>query len=78
VSERSKELASKASVGETQPWVRIPPSPPFVWDQRVRAFLNYPHRFASGVETADDWTMYEVATALHGERKEREAEQKTG
>ena len=29
VSERSKELASKASVGETQPWVRIPPSPPF-------------------------------------------------
>ena len=28
VSERLKELASKASVGETQPWVRIPPSPP--------------------------------------------------
>src|SRR6185437_6638219 len=29
VSERLKELASKASVGETQPWVRIPPSPPY-------------------------------------------------
>src|SRR5579859_5019102 len=28
VSERLKELASKASVGESQPWVRIPPSPP--------------------------------------------------
>src|SRR5580704_2166951 len=28
VSERLKELASKASVGETQPGVRIPPSPP--------------------------------------------------
>jgi hypothetical protein len=30
VSERLKELASKASVGETQPWVRIPPSPPLL------------------------------------------------
>jgi hypothetical protein len=29
VSERLKELASKASVGEILPWVRIPPSPPF-------------------------------------------------
>src|ERR1700688_2372064 len=29
VSERLKELASKASVGETLPWVQIPPSPPF-------------------------------------------------
>jgi hypothetical protein len=28
VSERLKELASKASVGETLPWVQIPPSPP--------------------------------------------------
>jgi hypothetical protein len=28
VSERLKELASKASVGEILPWVRIPPSPP--------------------------------------------------
>src|SRR5277367_7055212 len=28
VSERLKELASKASVGETRPWVQIPPSPP--------------------------------------------------
>src|SRR5215510_10507556 len=29
VTERLKVLASKASVGETPPWVRIPPSPPF-------------------------------------------------
>jgi hypothetical protein len=29
VSERFKEHAWKACVGETQPWVRIPPSPPF-------------------------------------------------
>src|SRR5712692_2351334 len=28
VSERLKEHAWKACVGETQPWVRIPPSPP--------------------------------------------------
>src|SRR5271154_5483642 len=30
VSERLKELASKASVGETRPWVQIPPSPPYL------------------------------------------------
>jgi hypothetical protein len=29
VSERFKEHAWKACVGETQPWVQIPPSPPF-------------------------------------------------
>src|ERR1700741_1409891 len=29
VTERLKVLASKASVRETVPWVRIPPSPPF-------------------------------------------------
>jgi hypothetical protein len=28
VSERPKERASKACVGETQPWVQIPPPPP--------------------------------------------------
>jgi hypothetical protein len=28
VSERLKEPASKAGVGETRPWVQIPPSPP--------------------------------------------------
>jgi hypothetical protein len=28
VTERFKVLASKASVRETVPWVRIPPSPP--------------------------------------------------
>jgi hypothetical protein len=36
VSERLKELASKASVGGTLPWVRIPPSPPLIlstWKQ---------------------------------------------
>ncbi len=30
VSERFKEHAWKACVGETQPWVRIPPSPPYI------------------------------------------------
>src|ERR1700693_1989619 len=34
VSERFKEHAWKACVGETQPWVQIPPSPPC---------LNYSH-----------------------------------
>src|SRR5882672_4866688 len=29
VSERFKEHAWKACVGETQPWVQIPPSPPY-------------------------------------------------
>ena len=28
MSERPKERASKARVGETQPWVQIPPPPP--------------------------------------------------
>src|SRR5258708_4746921 len=39
VTERLKVLASKASVRETVPWVRIPPSPPFLSWQQVR-FLN--------------------------------------
>src|SRR5437879_13628510 len=30
VAERLKALASKASVRETVPWVRIPPSPPVI------------------------------------------------
>ena len=30
VAERLKALASKANVRETVPWVRIPPSPPFL------------------------------------------------
>jgi hypothetical protein len=30
VSERFKEHAWKACVGETRPWVRIPPSPPYL------------------------------------------------
>src|SRR5260370_34214186 len=40
VSERLKELASKASVGETLPWVQIPPSPPFLCNQRFKALQN--------------------------------------
>jgi hypothetical protein len=36
VSERFKEHAWKACVGETQPWVRIPPSPP----TSLRSFLS--------------------------------------
>jgi hypothetical protein len=31
VTERLKVLASKASVRETVPWVRIPPSPPLLF-----------------------------------------------
>ena len=31
VSERPKERASKARVGETQPWVQIPPPPPVTY-----------------------------------------------
>src|SRR5258708_20510741 len=38
VSERLKELASKASVGGTLPWVQIPPSPPFVLCQGSYTF----------------------------------------
>jgi hypothetical protein len=30
VSEWPKERASKARVGETQPWVQIPPPPPLI------------------------------------------------
>ncbi len=30
MSERPKERASKARVGETQPWVQIPPPPPSI------------------------------------------------
>src|SRR5216683_7757773 len=45
VTERLKVLASKASVRETVPWVRIPPSPPFFLfcSQSVRtaAFFVY-------------------------------------
>src|SRR5208282_4106423 len=36
VSERFKEHAWKACVGEILPWVRIPPSPPFFWFQWAR------------------------------------------
>ncbi len=38
MSERLKELASKASVGGTLPWVQIPPSPPFVLCQSSYTF----------------------------------------
>jgi hypothetical protein len=41
VSERLKELASKASVGETQPWVQIPPSPPDFRLLALRLFLIF-------------------------------------
>ncbi len=39
MSERLKELASKASVGETQPWVQIPPSPPYFRSPALQIFL---------------------------------------
>jgi hypothetical protein len=39
VTERLKVLASKASVRETVPWVRIPPSPPYSFSLTFRIFL---------------------------------------
>src|SRR5713101_3991858 len=44
VSERLKELASKASVGGTLPWVRIPPSPPVsvAQDCQITFILTFP------------------------------------
>ena len=49
VSERFKEHAWKACVGEILPWVRIPPSPPFLQSQRVRAFLkSFPKKSPTG------------------------------
>ena len=47
VSERFKEHAWKACVGETQPWVRIPPSPPkLLYFHSVNDFVLsvYPRR----------------------------------
>src|SRR5271168_607458 len=38
VTERLKVLASKASVRETVPWVRIPPSPPLLFYPRSKPF----------------------------------------
>ena len=42
MSERFKEHAWKACVGETQPWVRIPPSPPYFnnTDETVKLLLR--------------------------------------
>jgi hypothetical protein len=37
VTERLKVLASKASVRETVPWVRIPPSPPLLFWSTIEA-----------------------------------------
>src|SRR6267142_2778518 len=41
VSERLKELASKASVGGTLPWVQIPPSPPYHKNPMNRQLLTF-------------------------------------
>ncbi len=41
VSERFKEHAWKACVGETQPWVRIPPSPPYNKAKGLRIIFSY-------------------------------------
>ncbi len=40
VSEWSKELASKASSPLRGSWVRIPPSPPFLFSAEVSAFIG--------------------------------------
>jgi uncharacterized DUF497 family protein len=56
VTERLKVLASKASVRETVPWVRIPPSPPYLQKLLISLPLNpwclYP-LFVPGPRTAD-------------------------
>src|SRR5260221_7085616 len=41
VSERLKELASKASVGGTLPWVQIPPSPPSSFSLTKQGYFAY-------------------------------------
>ncbi len=48
VSERFKEHAWKACVGETQPWVRIPPSPPFWSLNSDRLCFEHSHRPVRG------------------------------
>jgi hypothetical protein len=50
VSERLKELASKASVGEILPWVRIPPSPPFFLMARKKKGLDAEQKFSTASE----------------------------
>jgi hypothetical protein len=40
VSERFKEHAWKACVGEILPWVRIPPSPPYLKNPIIPQFLT--------------------------------------
>ena len=40
VTERFKVLASKASVRETVPWVRIPPSPPYINNPSIVTILD--------------------------------------
>src|SRR5579862_3527260 len=58
VSERFKEHAWKACVGETQPWVRIPPSPPFfpaffsVGYKQFFCLVSVPPSPPKGVRTA--------------------------
>jgi hypothetical protein len=51
VSERFKEHAWKACVGETQPWVRIPPSPPYLkrtptWALRIAKQITEAFEYA--------------------------------
>ena len=51
MTERFKVLASKASVRETVPWVRIPPSPPV-----LLVIIDFPSlEFMVSVLVADLW-----------------------
>ena len=49
VSERFKEHAWKACVGETQPWVQIPPSPPLSWALRQKVAQSAVTRITGAV-----------------------------
>jgi hypothetical protein len=51
VSERFKEHAWKACVGETQPWVQIPPSPPYLSNLGCKQWLREAVIDKIGVET---------------------------
>src|SRR6266481_5438589 len=50
VAERLKALASKASVRETVPWVRIPPSPPYFLHKKIGFLNEKAERFCSAFE----------------------------
>ena len=80
VSERFKEHAWKACVGEILPWVRIPPSPPssVVYVSRVNylSALQWRHKNAcnsnfGGQETACSWRTSGIGQYRSANRGQR-------